>query len=77
MNLLLYQQLLGHMKPLISLIVRMAECREDVIMTYLVDEKLDKVMDELAELSDQRLKKIEGRIQCVVRRTRFFQLQRL
>ena len=58
------------MKPLVSLIVRMAECREDVIMTYLVDDKLDKVMDELAKLPDQRLKKIEGRIQYVVRRTR-------
>lgn len=56
----------GHMKPLFSLIIRMAEAREDVIMTFLIDEKFDKVMGELAKLSDQRLKAIEDRIQCVV-----------
>ncbi|KAJ7457088.1 hypothetical protein FB451DRAFT_602098 [Mycena latifolia] len=55
----------GHSKPLTSILVRMAESRENIIVTFLVGEMYKNIMDELSKLPEDRLRRFQDRIHIV------------
>ncbi|KAL0564268.1 hypothetical protein V5O48_017783 [Marasmius crinis-equi] len=52
----------GHVKPLVALMVLIAEMREDVVLTLPVGVIAAKVVEELAKLPRERHEQIEERI---------------
>ncbi|KAF9255631.1 UDP-Glycosyltransferase/glycogen phosphorylase [Marasmius fiardii PR-910] len=52
----------GHVKPLVTLMVLVAELRADVVLTFIANTRYPNIMDELAKIPPERFENIRDRV---------------